>query len=409
MKLAIRDAIKKRNLLRLRELLDEAGDDIDLDALDDDDGHTLLSFASEHDNPEMVELLLARGARPDVKCHKYPPSPFVVTPLHIVSQAKRQFNPEIAQLLTRFGASVDPLDSHGHTPLQSAVGANNVDMVEFLLRQGADPLFQNPLRKYARPLIFLAIERYGNSNKGTVFRLIWRWIMERKKITFPVDSKGNTVLHIAAQSGAVGALYTMLRACVCQTGLSTSVLNSNLESPLAVALSFQNFEAARLILVYGGQPVVPSNPDPSHSPLLRAFRILFYDDGRSPPRLRQEQYEQLCQMFVDSGYPLGKEEWLNNDFDEVLLRLEKEVEFIDIMAFVPQELIDVARLSFESLKRQRLLPLKSLARLAIRRSVMENPCLRCRLDALEKPSLEGLMKSLNLPPQLHNFVTYQDY
>ena len=456
MKLVMRNAIEKGNLPRLRELLDEAGDGIDLDArfleVDDDDLYALdqrsyhavggggshdtaLGFAAEHDNPEMVEFLLARGAKPDVMCEDFPG--YFLAPLHIVSGHKKQFNAEIAQLLIHFGASVDVLDSYASTPLHFALANDNIDMVELLLRHGADPLLQDPLMKeydvLSRPVIFQAIEKFAQGRQGrnavdrdrtafdngASFRLIWRWIIERKNITMPVDEDGNTVLHIAVKNGAAGALYTMLRACVCQTGLSASVLNSNLESPLAVAISALNLEAARFILLFGGQPIIHSNfvadPDPSQStlasPLLRAFKILLHH-GESPRHHRQKQFDQLRQMIVDSGYPLGREKWLNNDFDEVLHGLKRSVEFRDIVwEDVPQDLIDVAKLSFESLKLQRRhpLPLKNLARLVIRRSVMENPCLRCRLDALEKPSLEGLMELLNLPPQLRNFVTYLDF
>ena len=69
--------------------------------------------------------------------------------------------------------------------------------------------------------------------------------------------------------------------------LSAYVLNSNSESPLAVAISAQNLNAALSILSFGGQPVAPSNfvadPDSPQStfasPLFRAFKMML-DDGR---------------------------------------------------------------------------------------------------------------------------------
>ena len=128
-------------------------------------------------------------------------------------------------------------------------------------------------------------------------------------------------------------------------------------------------------------------------------------------RLLQKELAQLCQLIVDSGYSLGTEKWLSYDFADILVGNQGLVEFRDIdLKDVPDDFIDAAQLSFESLKCQRRnpLPLKSLARLAIRRSVMKNPCLRCRLDASGKTSLEGLMESLPLPPKLRNFVTHLD-
>ena len=120
-------------------------------------------------------------------------------------------------------------------------------------------------------------------------------------------------------------------------------------------------------------------------------------------------------MIVDSGYPLNSEMWLDNDFQDILLGPEGPVEFRDVAwDKVPGELIDAARTLFKSLKRQRRCPstLKTLTRLAIRRSVMRSPCLRCKLDAWENPanpSLEDLMGSLNLPSKLRDFVAYLDF
>ena len=126
-------------------------------------------------------------------------------------------------------------------------------------------------------------------------------------------------------------------------------------------------------------------------------------------RRRQKQWNQLCQLIVDAGYPLGKEMWLSYDFADVLLGRAGPVEFRDLDSRdVPDDIIDAARLAFESLKRQRRNPLtlKSLARLAIRRSIMENPCLRCRLDVYGKTVPEGLVEDLNLFPKLRDFVTF---
>ena len=117
----------------------------------------------------------------------------------------------------------------------------------------------------------------------------------------------------------------------------------------------------------------------------------------------------MCQLIIESGYPLGKEKWLNYDFADVLLGNEGPVEFRGFIPWLhPDYMIDAARLAFESLKRQQRNPmtLKGLARLVIRHSVMENPCLGCKLDASGIASVEGLMQTLPLPPKLRDFVTH---
>jgi len=190
MKLAIWDAILRRNLPRLIELLDEAGDDVNLDA-HDDRGDTALCFASECGFPEIVELLLSRGALPDAPCQDH--RGLSHTPLYTISGRYGPFSMEIAQLLIRHGASIDAV-SFGCTPLQNAVNWDNRDMVEFLLDQGADPLVDGP----EGSTLFLAIKMYANDN-GSLFRLIWPFI-ERKKIVSHLDHKGNTALHMLSST-----------------------------------------------------------------------------------------------------------------------------------------------------------------------------------------------------------------
>ena len=425
MKEDIENAIRSRDLPRLVELLNEAGDNIDLDARDYR-GDTALCVAAECSFPEIVELLLSRGATPDVPSDEQPYD----FPLHIVSLPGGPNNLEIAQILIRNGASVDVVDAFGSTPLQNAVATDYFDMVEFLLRQGADPFFDSSRHvervenEPERSVLFLAIDGYDR-NGGRIFRLIWRWMMQLKQEnnSFPVDDRGDTALHFAARKGKAVALVTMLKACACKTDLAASALNSSLESPLAVAISARNLKAALCLLTLGGQPGVSSNfaADPNSSqvtlasPLLRAFKMMLprvAQDSEFPdpdPCPSQEQCDRLCQMIVNSGYPLGEEKWLNYDFPDVLLGPAGPIEFRDVTGEnVPDHELDTARSAFESLRRQRRSPLrlKSLARLAIRRSVMENPCLGCRYDATGKTSLEGLMESLGLPSKLRFFVTF---
>ena len=280
----IENAIRGRNLPKLVDLLDEAGDNIDLDARDYR-GDTALCVAAECSFPEIVELLLSRGATPDVPSDEQPHD----FPLHIVSLPGGPNNLEIAQILIRNGASVDVVDAFGSTPLQNAVATDYFDMVEFLLRQGADPFFDSSRHvervenEPERSVLFLAIDGYDR-NGGRIFRLIWRWMMQLKQEnnSFPVDDRGDTALHFAARKGKAVALVTMLKACVCKTDLAASALNSSLESPLAVAISARNLKAALCLLTLGGQPGVSSNfaADPNSSqvtlasPLLRAFKMM---------------------------------------------------------------------------------------------------------------------------------------
>ena len=273
------------------------------------------------------------------------------------------------------------------------------------------------------------------SGDRTIIDSSWRscrrggqWMVERKKTAFPVDKEGYTALHVAARMGMVGALETMLKGCRCETGLSTSALNSVSKTPLAVAISARKLDAARSILLFGAQLVAPlsfvAHPDLSKSwlliqpnlasPLLGAFKMMLLGEelfSHTDCHLRPAQYDQLCQLIVDSGHHLGTETWLNYDFPDVLLGPEGPIEFRDVIyEDISDHRLNAARLAFESLKRQRRCPLtlKSLTRLTIGQAVMENPCLGCKLDAFGKTSVEGLLELLHLPPKLRNFVSKLD-
>jgi len=89
------------------------------------DGVTLLVHAvqRENPNPEIVHLLLANGANPDIS------SPQFQTPLMIASVSD---NTEIVIQLLEFGADVNAQDSDGNTAFHMA-SFNNGDVLDMLI------------------------------------------------------------------------------------------------------------------------------------------------------------------------------------------------------------------------------------------------------------------------------------
>jgi ankyrin repeat protein len=107
-------------------------------ALDEDRRTPLMHaiLASDAD-PSTVALLIERGADVNVvdRGQKW-------TPLHF---AARDGNDEIVQVLLNAGASVDPVNTFGNTPLWENIMAPTTDVktIATLLRHGADPSKKN--------------------------------------------------------------------------------------------------------------------------------------------------------------------------------------------------------------------------------------------------------------------------
>lgn len=119
----------------------------------------ILTFAAKKNNRKMVDLLMAYGAKPpnvlkwaQFYYFEHPDgaaymlekgmSPNTmswhhVTILHDMAQKGNLFK---AELLIKHGAEINPVDEeYQSTPLGLAVKWGNVDMVKYLLEQGADP------------------------------------------------------------------------------------------------------------------------------------------------------------------------------------------------------------------------------------------------------------------------------
>jgi uncharacterized protein len=88
------------------------------------------------DNEAEVRRLLDEGLDPDSADHGG------LTPLHFAALRKAA---AAAAVLLGAGASVDPVNSHGNTPLWDAVFSSKGDgqMIELLRTHGADPWHEN--------------------------------------------------------------------------------------------------------------------------------------------------------------------------------------------------------------------------------------------------------------------------
>ena len=119
-------------------------------------GRTRLHWAAFFGHKKVVQLLLERGADPNMA------SGHGETPLHNCAQRGHL---DVVKLLLDRGGGINSMRINGVTPLHAAVEKDNKDVVRFLLDRGADP---NRARKNGRTPLHEAVK----NNHEDVVRLL---------------------------------------------------------------------------------------------------------------------------------------------------------------------------------------------------------------------------------------------
>ncbi|CAB0029330.1 unnamed protein product [Trichogramma brassicae] len=191
-----RDDDDKNMAKMLFEICDEKHQMVQVDA-QDNEGQTPLHEAMFNGNINLVEILMRRGANPNLADDNG------YTPLHIlclreydaVDLAKRFF--EIGKEFNK-PVKVDAQDNEGWTPLHEAIFNGNMNLVEILLRRGASPNVAD--NDKFTPLH--AICERKNSDDGLAKRFFE--INDELNQLVEVDAKneeGSTPLHLALSRG----------------------------------------------------------------------------------------------------------------------------------------------------------------------------------------------------------------
>jgi hypothetical protein len=94
------------------------------------DGGTPMHRVCHHNRPDMLQLLIDKGA--DIAISNQ----WGRVPMHVVARCG---GVESARVLLSAGADINPTTREGWTPLHVAYMAGQPEMVEFLLAEGADP------------------------------------------------------------------------------------------------------------------------------------------------------------------------------------------------------------------------------------------------------------------------------
>jgi len=189
----LRDALNEGNLEKVKKII-AAGADVNAMGKYK---QTPLCMVSWKANTELVKILLAHGADPNIKCANGDTALFGVQ------------TPEIARLLIKAGADVNVKTIHGETPI---AWASTKEIADILLQAGAE----------TTPEIRLLLScRFGRTEEVKAL------IAQGVNVNTPVGPFGSTPLAWAANAQIARLLI--------DAGADVNAKNKFGETPLSIA------------------------------------------------------------------------------------------------------------------------------------------------------------------------------
>src|SRR5262245_55325416 len=218
------DAVKAGDAAAARTLLARGGDPNSADA----DGSTVLHFAVENDETELIQALLTAGARARVA------NRHGVTPLHL---AASNGNATIVQRLIAAGADVNSATPGGETALMMAARTGDPETIKALLTHGAMVDAKEGWRGQTA-LMWAATE-----NNAAAIRLL---IEAGADVKTKSTGGSFTAFLFAVRGGRIDAARALL-----DSGANVNERLSDGMSALVLALYNAHFELAAFLLDRG--------------------------------------------------------------------------------------------------------------------------------------------------------------
>ncbi|CAB0041466.1 unnamed protein product [Trichogramma brassicae] len=192
----------------------------------DDLGKSPLHLALSGRHRSLVQFLLRYGADPNK------PDVEGLTPLHIICKGNRD-DYNLAKMLFEISKDqyrpiqVDAREMLGFTPLHEALTNGHKNLVQFLLRKGANPNLANNMDE----LTALHVLCRNNRDLGELAEILFE-LSDKQYQPIQVDAQdkfGNTPLHLALENGHKNLVLSMLR-----NGANPNVANDEGLTPLCI-------------------------------------------------------------------------------------------------------------------------------------------------------------------------------
>ncbi|CAB0043661.1 unnamed protein product [Trichogramma brassicae] len=197
-------------------------------------GRTALQLALENVKPNMVDVLVNRGA--DLAGFALVDPNWVngegATPLHLICSRPKDDGTadtffEILDELNR-SVEIDARDNEGgNTPLHLAARNGHAQLVELLLRRGADPNLANDFG--STPLHFICSRAKNDELVDTLFGKLDELLTTKFLEVDAQDASGNSPLHLALKRGNEHLMELLL-----EHGADANLSNLNGTTPLHV-------------------------------------------------------------------------------------------------------------------------------------------------------------------------------
>jgi ankyrin repeat protein len=225
--------------------------------------YTPLCSAIRDNSVEIVALLLANAANPNLKASEYPAFKCVThhrthllprlvaagadlhSPKGIIEKAVEHNNREALMYLLKNGVSPNDKSDKGYTPLTTAIREDRIEIVDVLLNNGADPT----VRGQDWP-ICMAVKR------PTILKKLLPAIPNPRAI--------RGVMEMAVVANQIESIKMLLNA-----GVSVEDKNGGVFSPLTTAIREDRKDLVKYFLCEAGAD--PNTPG-EHLPIIKAIR-----------------------------------------------------------------------------------------------------------------------------------------